>query len=472
MAFGPRGSAATASRNDRHLKSLPDRPIGPSGGAAVRTRSADYMRILVVDDDDAIRASIRRTLGREIDADVSEASNGADALDHLVRYQCDLVLLDIQMPGMNGIKTLQAIRRSPNRAALPVIMLTGTADEQHVREAASLGVQDYMLKPVEPEALVLRLSEVLMRTTRGPAAGVPAEVLTLEKHDRVLVIEPDPDLLRFLSNKLSEYCHVDRVSAPPASLQAHAQKPPVAVFLGGSLGSAPNAILPGQIPHPPATARRPGLWPGRSRTARHPLRRVRRRTAAHAGRGRVGRLGRLGHHGGGRWRGLPRDSPGPRLAVPDVRRGRRRPPYVGAAPGRAQRVVVGPPRLRRGQDAVDPDVSRDHYVGSAARAGQGNGIVAAHFGRPVQRRAPCRRAFHVGCAAHRRESTMPPGRGQVRGEHCARPPVPEDTLLAGRQWLLVVRLDIMVLVRLLQRRIATSPDAATPVALSPSAPEA
>ena len=157
----------------------------------MRTRSADYMRILVVDDDDAIRASIRRTLGREIDADVSEASNGADALDHLVRYQCDLVLLDIQMPGMNGIKTLQAIRRSPNRAALPVIMLTGTADEQHVREAASLGVQDYMLKPVEPEALVLRLSEVLMRTTRGPAAGVPAEVLTLEKHDRVLVIEPD-----------------------------------------------------------------------------------------------------------------------------------------------------------------------------------------------------------------------------------------------------------------------------------------
>lgn len=119
-------------------------------------------RILVVDDDAAVRAGLRRSLVRHFKADVSEAADGVVALAHLVKYPCDLVLLDLKMPVLDGLKTLQAIRKSP-RCDVPVVMLTGASDAAQVKEALRLGVVHYFVKPVEPTALVERLGALLPR---------------------------------------------------------------------------------------------------------------------------------------------------------------------------------------------------------------------------------------------------------------------------------------------------------------------
>lgn len=128
-------------------------------------------RILVVDDDAAVRAGLRRSLVRHFKADVAEAANGVLALEHLVRHPCDLVLLDLKMPVLDGLKTLQTIRKSPRRD-IPVVMLTGMADAQQVKEALRLGVVHYLVKPVDASELVERLSPLL---TREDVAGAPPQ---------------------------------------------------------------------------------------------------------------------------------------------------------------------------------------------------------------------------------------------------------------------------------------------------------
>ncbi len=210
------------------------------------------MRILLVDDSAAIRASIRRTLVRECDAEVSEAANGLLALEHLLGNPCDLVLLDLQMPGMDGIKTLQTIRRSPNRNALPVVMLTGTSDEMKVREAVRLGVEAFLLKPIQPETLVRRLAEVLARASRAnvPSQGEP-DLLTLRRHDRVLLIEPEPTFLAFATDQLSKYCHVDQATSSVPGLQACLDAPPAAIFLGGMDAFSANALFLAKVRNHP-----------------------------------------------------------------------------------------------------------------------------------------------------------------------------------------------------------------------------
>lgn len=121
------------------------------------------MNILIVDDEETVRSSIRRAFAHEPGVSVYEAANGPEALNTLVRHECDLVVLDLHMPGMDGETTLRAIRRSPTRANVPVVMLTGISDEKRVRGVLKLGVEDYLLKPIAPEELVERLLEILAR---------------------------------------------------------------------------------------------------------------------------------------------------------------------------------------------------------------------------------------------------------------------------------------------------------------------
>ena len=202
------------------------------------------MKILVVDDDAGIRSSIRRTLVREFNADVSEAADGFVALERLMKSSFDLVLLDIHMPEMDGIRTLQVIRRSPSRNAIPVVMLTGSADQAQVQEAQRLEVAGYLLKPIQPQTLVLRLTEILARCAKATTAPAPQrDLLTLRKQDRVLLVETELPFLEVALGQLSGYCHVDLATTAARALQGCLDAPPAAIFLGGPEDFAANALF-------------------------------------------------------------------------------------------------------------------------------------------------------------------------------------------------------------------------------------
>jgi two-component system, OmpR family, KDP operon response regulator KdpE len=122
--------------------------------------------VLVVDDEQRIIRFVRLHFEAK-GARVSEAHDGAAALEAVRTLLPDLVVLDVQMPGMDGFETLAAIRRTSD---VPVIMLTVQADEADRIRGLDLGADDYMAKPFSPAELVSRAQAVLRRT-QAPDEG-------------------------------------------------------------------------------------------------------------------------------------------------------------------------------------------------------------------------------------------------------------------------------------------------------------
>ncbi len=124
-------------------------------------------RILVVDDDPQIRRAMRTTLtGRGYE--VADARTGEEALEALRSGNYDLVLLDMNMPGMGGIETCRLIRSTSEVA---IIMLTVSNSEKDKVEALDAGADDYITKPFSTPELLARIRATLRRLPHAPEHG-------------------------------------------------------------------------------------------------------------------------------------------------------------------------------------------------------------------------------------------------------------------------------------------------------------
>jgi two-component system KDP operon response regulator KdpE len=122
--------------------------------------SNSSIRVLLVDDEAAIRRALRTPLN-ELGFQTMEASRGEDAL-HLVRTESfDVVLLDIQMPGIGGMKTLTRLRALAPR--LPILMLTVQDSEEQKVEALECGADDYITKPFSIRECIARIRSAVRR---------------------------------------------------------------------------------------------------------------------------------------------------------------------------------------------------------------------------------------------------------------------------------------------------------------------
>ena len=121
-------------------------------------------RVLVVDDNADVREYIRSILEEEFR--VMEAASGSDALKKAQRHLPDIILADVMMPGMDGYELTKALRQDSETAAIPVIMVTARAQDEHEIEGLSQGVQDYITKPFTPRILQMRVRGVLQWTQR------------------------------------------------------------------------------------------------------------------------------------------------------------------------------------------------------------------------------------------------------------------------------------------------------------------
>ena len=131
------------------------------------------IRILVVDDEPAIRRALRAPL-LELGFQVTEASRGEEALQMLRAAACDVVLLDINMPGIGGIETLRRVRAVAPR--LPVLMLTVRDGEEEKVEALELGADDYVTKPFSTRELIARI-RTAVRRVRAPIRPEDAPIV-------------------------------------------------------------------------------------------------------------------------------------------------------------------------------------------------------------------------------------------------------------------------------------------------------
>ena len=119
-------------------------------------------KIMVVDDDEMNLKMAEFVLKKEMDVEITTATGGYQCIE-ILQQDCnyDLILLDIQMPRMDGIKTLEMIRKREDWKNLPVIFLTASADKETVIKAGKLGVEGYIKKPFMPKDLVERVSLAL-----------------------------------------------------------------------------------------------------------------------------------------------------------------------------------------------------------------------------------------------------------------------------------------------------------------------
>jgi type II secretory ATPase GspE/PulE/Tfp pilus assembly ATPase PilB-like protein/ActR/RegA family two-component response regulator len=133
----------------------PEGPGAPVPAGAVR-------KVLLVDDEDSLRKVLRDLLERE-GYEISEARDGVQALDQVDRVGPDVIVLDLNLPGMDGYTVLSRLRSRPATAGIPVIVLTAKGDEDNEVRVFELGADDFLQKPFRARALAARLEVVLGR---------------------------------------------------------------------------------------------------------------------------------------------------------------------------------------------------------------------------------------------------------------------------------------------------------------------
>jgi len=159
---------------------------GPADDLTIKA-SEEPITILLVDDDEDCRALIRDAISEcKVSNTVFECRNGAEALDFLYRRgphagapRPGLVYLDIEMPGMDGQSVLRTIKGDAALRDIPVVMMTGVADEKQMAEAAVNGANSYTLKPAGGEQFlrtVLASTSYWLTIHQYPTHHLPATV--------------------------------------------------------------------------------------------------------------------------------------------------------------------------------------------------------------------------------------------------------------------------------------------------------
>jgi DNA-binding response OmpR family regulator len=168
-------------------------------------------RMLLVEDDVAVQRVLTLAL-REEGFDVTVASNGADALEHLARDAVDVVLLDLMLPDVDGLEVCRKVRQTSD---VPLIIVTARSDSHDVVAGLEAGADDYVVKPFVAKVLAARVRALLRRAgtsgeaepsaiTIGSLEIRPAEALVLRDGEAVALTRTEFQLLVELAHRLGE----------------------------------------------------------------------------------------------------------------------------------------------------------------------------------------------------------------------------------------------------------------------------
>src|ERR1043166_6490871 len=129
---------------------------------------------LLIEDDARVASMVAEYLGRQ-ELDVTVAPDGERGLAALRRGRFDVVLLDVMLPGIDGLEVCRRLRAAPEGAALPVVMLTARGEDVDKIVGLELGADDYLAKPFNPRELLARLRAVLRRASPDSVIGGVSE---------------------------------------------------------------------------------------------------------------------------------------------------------------------------------------------------------------------------------------------------------------------------------------------------------
>jgi two-component system chemotaxis response regulator CheY len=121
---------------------------------------AASIHVLIVDDQMSIRSLVRSGLNQLGVVHIAEAADGVDAMKSLLLNPVHLIISDFNMPNMDGLALLKAVRANPPTAKTAFIMLTGRADRELVQKAVQFGVNNYLVKPFNVQVLKGKIEQV------------------------------------------------------------------------------------------------------------------------------------------------------------------------------------------------------------------------------------------------------------------------------------------------------------------------
>lgn len=147
---------------------------------------ADLVRLLIVEDSTVLRASLGAQL-REQSWTVDEAADGHSALAHLERYPYDAVILDLMLPGVDGLHVLQRLRAEGSQAR--VLVLSARDQVADRVQALNAGADDYLVKPFAFQELVSRLQALMRRQIDGGNPAIEIDRLRIDPRTRVASVD-------------------------------------------------------------------------------------------------------------------------------------------------------------------------------------------------------------------------------------------------------------------------------------------
>lgn len=169
-------------------------------------------RVLVVDDERVVTEVVEQYL-HESGYEVAVAANGLDALKVAKEWAPDLLVLDLMLPGVDGLEVCRQVRQD---SRVPIIMLTARGDETDRIVGLELGADDYVVKPFSPRELVARVKSVLRRSSAGPSQATGGTLrfgdLVINPQTRMVTVGDQEapltakefDLLLFLANNAGQ----------------------------------------------------------------------------------------------------------------------------------------------------------------------------------------------------------------------------------------------------------------------------
>lgn len=184
--------------------------------------------LLLVDDEEASRLLLARRL-EQAGYHITPAEGGRQALRLMHVERFDLVLLDMYMPEMDGLTTLDAIKSDEALKHVPVIVLTAANSRDYVVHCLSLGAADYLIKPVNPVELRNRVQRCL--TSRAPRFEPTLRVETATRSARVLAVDDDEPSLQLLQRRLEQLGFRALAAPGGRAALAHLQHEPVDAVL-------------------------------------------------------------------------------------------------------------------------------------------------------------------------------------------------------------------------------------------------
>jgi two-component system alkaline phosphatase synthesis response regulator PhoP len=150
--------------------------------------------ILVIDDETDILELVRYNLTQH-GYDVACALSGEEALTQIRADVPDLIVLDLMLPGQDGLEVCRALKHDPRTNEIPILMLTARSEEADIVSGLELGADDYLTKPFSPRVLLARIKAVLRRRRTGPVSDTTeitrgALTICLGRHEVLIDHQP------------------------------------------------------------------------------------------------------------------------------------------------------------------------------------------------------------------------------------------------------------------------------------------